>query len=142
MALVDTIIAPVVAIINKLIPDKTAAAAATAQLQQMAMNGQLNDEMEQLKAVTSAQSDIDKIEASNASKFVSGWRPFVGWICGFGLAYAAIIDPVIRFVAQVMFKYAGGFPAIDTTITMQVLFGMLGLGVYRTAEKIKGVAAK
>ena len=35
--------------------------------------------------------------------------------------------------------YKGEFPVIDTSITMQVLLGMLGLGAMRTREKEKGV---
>ena len=89
-----------------------------------------------------AQIDVNKMEAQSASLFVSGWRPFVGWVCGFALVYVAILDPVARFSAQVIFEYAGEFPVIDTTITMQVLFGLLGLGGMRTYEKSKGVASK
>jgi len=81
------------------------------------------------------QIDTNKIEASNTNWFVSGWRPFVGWVCGFSLAYAAILEPLARFVATVVFAYVGIFPVIDTTITLQVLLGMLGFGAMRTAEK-------
>ena len=56
------------------------------------------------------------------------------------LAYAAVIEPIARFVATVSFAYAGPFPVIDTDLTMQVLLGLLGLGAYRSVEKIKGVA--
>jgi len=52
-----------------------------------------------------AQTDVDKAEATNPSLFVSGWRPFVGWICAFGLAYVAIVEPLIRFVSKVGFGY-------------------------------------
>ena len=89
-----------------------------------------------------AQIDVNKMEAQSASLFVSGWRPFVGWVCGFALLYVAILDPIARFVAEVIYTYAGKFPEIDTTITMQVLFGLLGLGGMRTYEKTKGVASK
>jgi hypothetical protein len=58
--------------------------------------------------------------------------------CGFALLYAAILDPMARFVATVILKYVGPFPVIDTTITMQVLFGLLGLGGMRMYEKVKG----
>ena len=57
------------------------------------------------------------------------------------LAYAAILEPMLRFVASLC-GYEGAFPVIDTTITMQVLMGMLGLGGMRSFEKAKGVAAK
>lgn len=88
------------------------------------------------------QTDVNKIEAASTSLFVSGWRPFVGWICGFALAYAAILEPIARFVAQVGFGYTGPFPVIDSGTTETILYGMLGLGVIRGAEKIKGVASK
>jgi len=90
---------------------------------------------EQLKA----QTDINQTEAGHGSIFVAGWRPFVGWICGFALAYAAILDPFMRFAAKVGFGYASEFPQIDTNLTMQVLLGMLGLAGMRSWEADKGV---
>ena len=36
---------------------------------------------------------------------------------------------------DVLFDYTGSFPVIDTTVTMQILFGMLGLGVMRSYDK-------
>lgn len=86
------------------------------------------------------QVEINKIEAASQSLFVSGGRPFVVWVCAFALAYAAVIEPIARFVATVGFAYAGPFPVIDTDLTTQVLLGLLGLGAYRSVEKIKGVA--
>jgi hypothetical protein len=86
-----------------------------------------------------AQLDINKTEAASASLFVSGWRPAIGWICGISLCYAAIIEPIARFIASVMFSYAGAFPVINTDITMQILMGLLGLAGMRTFEKHKGV---
>lgn len=87
-----------------------------------------------------SQLDINKVEAASASLFVSGWRPAIGWICGISLAYAAIIEPIARFIASVIFAYVGAFPVIDTGITMQILMGLLGLAGMRTFEKHKGVA--
>lgn len=93
-------------------------------------------------AVMTGQLEINKVEASSTSLFVAGWRPFVGWVCGASLAYAAIIEPVARFLATVLFKYAGAFPAIDNTLTLQILLGLLGLAGMRSWEKEKGVASK
>ena len=86
------------------------------------------------------QVEINKIEASSSSLFVSGGRPFVVWVCAVALAYAAVIEPIARFVAKVGFGYEGDFPNINTDLTMQVLVGVLGLGAYRSFEKVKGVA--
>ncbi len=125
-------------IADKIWPDPAAKAAGLLELERLRQTG----ELAYLAAETDlakGQLEINKAEAENAHWFVSGWRPFLGWCCGFGLAYAAIIEPFARFLAKVGFNYVGEFPVVDTTITMQVLFGMLGLGVMRTAEKVKGV---
>lgn len=87
-----------------------------------------------------AQIAVNTEEAKSGNWFTSGWRPSTGWICSFSLAYSAIIEPLARFIASVGFGYSGSYPAIDTSITMQILFGMLGLGAYRTLEKVKGAA--
>ena len=87
-----------------------------------------------------SQTDINKEEAKSSSIWVAGARPFIMWVCGFAFAYATILEPILRFAASVLFGYAGTFPVIDTELTMQVMFGILGLGLFRTAEKYKGVA--
>ena len=123
---------------NKLIdhffPDANQAAAAKLRLLEMQQNGDLQ--------VMASQMEINKIEAQNPSLFVSGWRPFIGWGCGFAFLYVALFEPIIRFIASVGFKYAGIFPTIDATITMQVLLGLLGLAGMRSWEKKEGVASK
>lgn len=81
------------------------------------------------------QIEVNKVEAASSHLFVAGWRPYVGWVGGTGLAYSAIIEPLMRFVATTMFHYTGAFPVIDTTLTMQVLLGILGLGAMRSYDK-------
>ncbi len=126
-------------IIDKLFPDPEKANAAKLELFKMQQSGELA-ELAAATDLAKAQIGVNLEEAKNASLLVSGWRPMVGWIGALGLGYAAILEPVGRFVAQVFYHYTGPFPVIDTTITMQILFGILGLGAYRTAEKIKGKA--
>lgn len=121
-------------VVNKIWPDADEKQKEEAQLAVLEITQDYNLQQGQL--------DINKVEAANVNIFVSGWRPFIGWVCGFALLYAAILEPLARFVATVYIKYVGAFPIIDTTITMQVLFGLLGLGGMRTFEKFKGVASK
>lgn len=85
-----------------------------------------------------AQIGVNNEEAKSTSIFIAGWRPFVGWIGGIGLGYAAIVEPLARFIATVGFHYSGPFPVIDTTLTMQVLSGLIGFGIMRTYEKKTG----
>ncbi|HSW36019.1 MAG TPA: 3TM-type holin, partial [Candidatus Limnocylindrales bacterium] len=37
--------------------------------------------------IAQGQMDINKVEAASSSLFRGGWRPAVGWICAFSLAY-------------------------------------------------------
>lgn len=81
------------------------------------------------------QVEINKVEAASSSLFVSGGRPFILWICGVAFAYASIVEPLLRFGSKVLFGYMGEFPVIDTTLTMQILLGILGLGAMRSFDK-------
>ena len=119
-------------IIDRVIPDK--AAAEKAKLEFAAVQQSQEFQLALQQVIVNAE------EAKHPSIFVSGWRPFVGWVCGVALAYVALLEPLARFVATVTFGYVGIFPVIDTNLTMQVLLGILGLGGLRTWEKQKSVA--
>lgn len=95
--------------------------------------------IELILAESQQQTEINKIEAASSSLFIAGARPFILWICGIAFLYSALLEPFMRFIAQVCFNYSGAFPAIDTNLTMQVLLGILGLGGMRSFEKVKGV---
>ena len=123
-------------LIERFFPDPEKKAAAQLELLKMQQSG----ELAQLAATTDlakAQIAVNVEEAKNQSVFVAGWRPMCGWCGALGLAYASLIEPLARFIAQVGYGYVGPFPTLDTTITMQILFGILGLGAYRTVEKVK-----
>jgi Holin of 3TMs, for gene-transfer release len=135
------ILKPISDIILKVVPDKAAAAAAIASLNQLQAQGALQEELLQLQAVTSAQSDVDKVEAASTSWFVAGWRPYVGWVCGTGLAISCIIAPLFTWLAALV-GHPVVFPALNDPLLQSTLAGMLGLGhITRTVEKIKGVVA-
>lgn len=130
------LLAPILSIagkvIDRVVPDKAAAEKAKMEMEAALQSQEFQLALEQIK--------VNAEEAKSENWFVSGWRPACGWIGAFGLGYAAILEPMIRFVAKVGFGYAGAFPVLDTSITMQILFGILGLGAYRAYEKSKGVA--
>lgn len=128
-------------LIDRFFPDPEKKAAAQLELLKMQQSGDL--------AQLAAATDLAKLqiqtnveEAKSTNWFVAGWRPMVGWTCGVALAYVAIIEPMARFAAEVWFGYKGAFPVIDTSLTMQVLLGMLGLGAMRSLEKVKGAEDK
>jgi len=126
---------------DKIWPDKNERLKAQAALDQAKQAGDLREiEFEWENA--RQQLEVAKIEATSPSLLVSGGRPFVIWVCGVSLAYAGILEPILRFVASVFFGYSGEFPELNTVITGQLLAGVLGLGGYRMIEKMKGVASK
>ena len=134
MILVDALLGIGGKLIDKLIPDPAARDAARFELLKLQQSGEL--------AAMLAQTEINKVEAASASVFVSGARPFILWGCGAALLYSALFEPFMRFVAVVVFHYTGAFPVIDTTLTTQVLIGLLGLGGLRSYDKLNGVASK
>ncbi len=87
--------------------------------------------------LATAQTKINEIEAGSSNFFIAGARPSIMWICAAGLFYGTIGKPFIEFIAR-LFGYQGIFPEIDSVTLQTTMFGMLGLGTLRTAEKIKG----
>lgn len=84
------------------------------------------------------QVGLNKVEAQSKSQFNSGWRPAIGWVCALSLF---LYFPVRFAVATVMWVAlwistgeVGPYP-IGVEGLMQLVFGMLGLGAFRTYEK-------
>jgi hypothetical protein len=139
----QSVIDTVGGIISKVVPDRAAAAAANAQLQAMVAAGQLQEDLLQLQAITSAQSDINKTEAASPSVFVAGPRPAVMWVCVAALAYQYLLRPLWTGIALIAAHPipAPGLPGLDDNL-YQLLWALLGLGAMRSFDKIKGVDTK
>jgi hypothetical protein len=88
-----------------------------------------------------AQIELNKIEAGHRSIFVAGWRPFIGWVCGFALAWHFILFDLLTWVTVNFFPRVTALPELTGTETLvTVLLSLLGLGAMRTAEKFTGRA--
>jgi hypothetical protein len=81
-----------------------------------------------------AQIELNKVEAQHRSVFVAGARPFILWVCGFGLANAFLVNPWIQWISG-----APG-PELPLEIMSELVFALLGLGALRTVEKLQGRA--
>jgi hypothetical protein len=120
-------------VIDRVFPDPAAAASAKLELIKLQQSGDL--------AVMAGQMKINEIEAGNASLFVSGWRPAIGWVCGAACAWNWIGLPMVKVGLGLLAIKLELAPA-NLTEMMPILLGMLGLGGLRTLEKVQGVAAK
>ena len=123
-------------LIDRFFPDPVAKAAATLELARMESTGELA-KLASTTDLAKAQIGVNAVEASNPNWFISGWRPAVGWTCAGGLFYQVIARPILGWVMQNLFGWTLP-PQLEMDTLMTVLFGMLGLGAYRTVEKVKG----
>lgn len=137
MNVLDIVAGPVLRIIDKLIPDPQAKAAAQLEAMKLAQAGEFKEIDAQLQRDL-AQIQVNQAEAQSPDFFRSGWRPFVGWICGVGLGVQFLVGPVATWVSSLM-GHPLAFPELDMGTLMTLLAGLLGLGTLRTAEKVKGV---
>ena len=90
-------------------------------------------------SVMLAQTEIHKAEAAHKSIFVAGWRPFIGWVCGVGIAWSMVVQPVAQW-AMIAWGDGTELPTIDTSYLMELVTAMLGMSGLRTFEKLRGVS--
>lgn len=86
------------------------------------------------------QAEINRVEAMHSSLFVSGWRPFVGWVCGFGLAAKCILMPFMNWCVIVFANPKFVPPAFEVGDLIGLLLALLGMSGLRSYEKKGGVA--
>jgi hypothetical protein len=109
--------------VDKFVPDKDLATKLKANAASQEFSGELS--------LLVGQLEINKVEAAHKSLFVSGWRPFIGWVCGVGLLYNVLVQPIFDIWVDM--------PEINPDLLYPVLLGMLGMSGLRTYEKFKGV---
>ena len=123
MSIVASLIGPVTGLLDKFVEDKDQKNALAHEIATLAQK--------QAHESAVGQLEVNKVEAAHKSLFVAGWRPFVGWVAGIGLAYNVIIAQILGIWFTV--------PEVDPSLLTPVLMGMLGMGAMRSYEKSKGV---
>lgn len=124
---IDDAIAAGLRIVDKFVSDPEARIKAEAELRAS------------LLAWDQAQSATNVAEAAAASRFVAGWRPWIGWVCGAALAIQFVIGPLAVWACDLAGHPIQAPPTLDDML-WELMFGMLGLGGLRTFEKVKGVS--
>lgn len=122
--MLEQLIGPITGLLGKFVEDKDQKNALAHEIATLAQK--------EAHKNAAFQLEVNKTEAAHKSLFVAGWRPFIGWCCGLGLLYSVLLSPLL----DIWFD----MPAIDSSILMQTMTGMLGLGVLRSYEKVKGVS--
>ena len=131
MSILGSLIGPVTGLLDQFIEDKDQKNALAHEIATMSER--------HAQDLAKGQLEINKVEASSTSLFVSGWRPAVAWVCVLGMASNFVLIPMANFALAIL-ESDITVPLIDTSTMMPVLMGMLGLGAMRTVEKINKVS--
>lgn len=129
------LISPITGIVEELVVDKDKRNEIKLKIEELADKA---DERYHQELI--AQTEVNKIEAAHASIFVAGWRPFIGWTGGVGLAYSFVLAPFIEFIARAN-GYTQEMPMPDAAHLLTLVTAMLGVGAMRSYDKTKGTAA-
>jgi hypothetical protein len=78
-----------------------------------------------------AQISVNREEAKG-NWFQSSWRPATAWVCVAGIAINFLVSPLAAPFGIIV-------PQVDTSVTMPLLLGLLGLTTARTYERVKKV---
>lgn len=139
MSLLVTLIPALAGTLDKLLPDPEARAKAQLELAKLEQDGQFR-EIEARLQESLAQAEINKIEAASQNGFQAGWRPLAGYACVAGLGYEFLLRPLLPWVLVVSGVQAPDLPSLDGVL-FELMFGMLGLGTLRTADRWQRVKA-
>lgn len=137
--MIGAIIPVVGTLIDKIFPDKTAAAEAKLKLMELTQKGELAQLDAELQ-LAMGQIETNKVEAASTDPFRAGWRPMAGWACSLGLFYEFLLRPILPWVVGLSGAEIAPMPNLDIDQLMILLGGMLGLGGFRSYERIKGKA--
>jgi hypothetical protein len=125
-------------VIDRAWPDPASKAQALLEVERLKQAGEFKLIDADLEAMR-MQAAVNQVEAASRDPFTSGWRPFIGWVCGAALAWHYIGRPVATW-AVLMSGGTHPIPEVAMGDLLVILVGMLGLGGLRTTEKLKGVS--
>jgi len=132
------------AAIERIWPDPIKRAEEMRKLKELEQTGDLTRLDAHVKLLL-AQLEVNKVEAAHKSLFVAGWRPYIGWVCGFGLTYQFVLYPILAWnwaalqASGIIGTDFGIPPVLDMEVLMVLITGMLGIGGLRSFDKKNGV---
>lgn len=84
------------------------------------------------------QIEVNISESKHRSIWVAGWRPAIGWVGALALFYNFVARDFICYAMRVLGSQAELPPDLEIGQLIVILTGMLGFGVARTVERLKG----
>jgi len=127
--------------IEKIWPDANKRAEELRKLEELKQKGDLAELNAHVQLML-AQINVNAEQAKSNSMFVAGSRPFIIWICGFGLAFQYLVHPLFTWIWAFSDAIGDAPPAMDLSVMMPLLLGLLGLGSMRSFDKKNYVDTK
>lgn len=133
LPILDAILPIVGKALDRLIPDKAEAAKAKIEIEK-----ELWRHEEALLGVLQKSDDnqatINLEEAKSTDWFKSCWRPALAWVCVLGFTWACLVMPITMWYLAMKGR-SFTLPVFPDNVLSDMLWGLLGLGAYRTIEK-------
>ena len=107
--LLGSLVQPVTGLLDKFIEDKDQKNQLAHEISTMAER--------HAQELAKGQLEVNKAEAQSRNVFIAGWRPFIGWTCGFAMAYNYVLQPILIFVLA-QFDYLVQLPGLDLSEMM------------------------
>ena len=126
--------------IERIWPDPIRRAEELRKLEELRQEGDLANLNAHVQLML-GQLEVNKAEAQHKSIFVAGWRPWIGWVGGFSLAYAGLVHPLLTWLWYLLvgFGYVPADitppPMVETGTLGTIVTGMLGIGAMRSHDK-------
>lgn len=134
--ILSEIASPITDLISEVVVDKDKKNELNYKLQEL-----INEADQRYHEELMGQIEVNKVEAAHASLFVAGWRPFIGWVGGVGLAYSFVLAPFIEFIARAN-GYVQEMPMPEAGTLLTLVLAMLGVGGMRSFDKLQGTDTK
>ena len=129
--MIEHLIGPVTGLLDKFVEDKDQKAKLAHEIATLAER--------QAHEIAKSQIEVNKSESQSGSVFIGGWRPATGWVCVLGFGVNFLVIPLTNLFLSIT-ENPLLVPSLDVSEMMPVLFGLLGLGGFRSYEKSRKVA--
>lgn len=137
-AAVTALIPALSSVLDRVIPDPEQKAKAQLELLRLQQEGAFKELDAELQ-VNLAQAKINEVEAASQNGFQAGWRPLAGYACVSGMIYEFLLRPLLPWLLTISgMADVPPLPSLDQVL-FELMFGMLGLGTLRTADRWKRV---
>jgi hypothetical protein len=138
LAAVTTLLPALSKVLDRVIPDPEQKAKAQLELMRLQQEGAFK-EMDAELQVNLAQAKINEVEAASQNGFQAGWRPLAGYACVSGMIYEFLVRLLLPWLLTVCgVADVPLLPSLDEVL-FELMFGMLGLGTLRSADRWKRV---